>query len=127
MVDPEQRKILDAKLETLNKAVGDAVAARTKWMDEHMADYSKFQIGDEIYSKNGIKLGIVAELYRYHAGDSRFDTSMYIHQRYRVDNGGFEYLDNRITRFPFSRSSTIRSSLNALFTEANAFESGENP
>ena len=94
MVDPEQRKILDAKLETLNKAVGDAVAARTKWMDEHMADYSKFQIGDEIYSKNGIKLGIGAELYRYHAGDSRFDTSMYIHQRYRVDNGGFEYLDN---------------------------------
>ncbi len=86
-----QHAALDAKLDALNQAVEKAIHARTVWMNEHMKDYAKFQIGDEIYDERGYSLGTVTEHYRYHAGDPRFDTSMFIHYRYRTPGG---YNDN---------------------------------
>ena len=79
-------------LRQLNDAVSSTVATRTQWMDSKMSQYSKLQVGEEIWDiLNGVRLGIVTELYRYHAGHPSFDTSMSIHVRYHV---GGEVYDN---------------------------------
>jgi hypothetical protein len=71
------RDELDAELAALNAAVNDALRKRREWMDKHMTDYAKFQVGDELVDmRTGRVLGTVCELYRYWGGrDDRYDTS----------------------------------------------------
>jgi hypothetical protein len=88
MVNEQRRKELDIELKVLSQAVTEASAARTKWMDDHMEDYSKFRVGDEIYDVNCCKLGVVTGLYRYH-------DSMTVDCRYKPSRDyGFPYEDN---------------------------------
>lgn len=80
---------MEAELTALNKEVEEAMAKRTKWLDDHMAMVAKFQIGDEIYDiKTGRLLGVVTEHYRYHRGDPRFDDSLSINYRYKTEFHG---------------------------------------
>lgn len=72
-------------LAELNKAVDDAVAERTKWLDDQMVLKSKFKPGDEIYDlSTGKRLGIMHEPYRYHAGDFRSEHGL-LPQIYSLD------------------------------------------
>jgi hypothetical protein len=80
---------LDVELARLNQAVDDAVAARKAWMDAHMADYARFQVGEVVYDmRTGQLLGSISSLYRYHADDSRFDRSMSID--YQIQEPGWD-------------------------------------
>lgn len=80
---------LDAEMKRLNQAVDDAVAARTTWMDAHMADYARHRLGDVLYNlENGQRVGVVSSLYRFHADDQRFDRSMSVDYRIQVDDYG---------------------------------------
>ena len=87
MTEPARpdRTELNEQLAQLNAAVTEAVATRTRWMDEHMADYARFAIGERVYDLNtGRDLGTVVCYYRYwaessgHGGGAMGDTSMHI-------------------------------------------------
>lgn len=82
-LDPATRARNDAELAALNAAVDAAVAARTAWMDAHMAEYAEYPVGtDLVYRRTGEWFGTVASHYRYHAGRDPFrDTDMSIHYR----------------------------------------------
>lgn len=78
-------------LAELNKAVDDAVAERTKWLDEQMVLRSKIKVGDEIYDLSTCKLlGKVSELYRFHRNDMRYDRTLQTHYRFTKDGQYFE-------------------------------------
>lgn len=96
---------LDAELKQLNDAVALAIAARRKWMDEHMQDYAKYSIGEMLYlNETGMCIGKVSSLYRYHQGNDALDDNMsinyklYVHGNY-YDNtsryGGAHMFSNR--------------------------------
>lgn len=96
-MDEARKAQLDAELAEHNKAVAIVLGSRKAWMDAHMADYARFQIGDEIYDlTTGSKLGTVTEHYRYWASDPRFDDNMSIYYRYKTYQpfGGYELIDN---------------------------------
>lgn len=77
---------LNAQLAALNSDVDAAHARRRQWMDEHMADYAKYPIGETLFDRRtGHKLGKVVEHYRYHRDNPLYDTSMSID--YRFSNG----------------------------------------
>ena len=78
---PEDEK----KLSELNKAVDDALSARTKWLDEKMEEYAGIKVGEDIYDlRTGMRLGTVSKLYRYWAGQNPlFDTALNINYEYR--------------------------------------------
>jgi len=79
-----ERSELDADLRRLNAAVDAATTARKRWMDAHMTDYAKYQVGDVLFDlETGQSLGPVARLYRIHEGDVRYDTSMYVYYTFR--------------------------------------------
>lgn len=95
-------KALDAELALHNQAVDAAVANRKAWMDGHMKDYAKFQVGDEIYEReSGRKLGVVTELYRYWGtNNALYDTSMSIEYKFSADG---RYIDNTSSRGSYTR------------------------
>jgi hypothetical protein len=88
-IDATARQRLDAELAQLNEDVDRAIATRKAWMDAHMTDYARYQVGDVLYDLDtGRRLGTVVELYRYWGSqdDPRFDRSMAVHYRYGSDN-----------------------------------------
>lgn len=90
---------LDAELKRLNQAVDDAVAARKAWMDAHMQQYSKHQVGDVLYDlTTGRCVGTVSALYRVHADDQRFDRSMSVDLQIRL--GGLGNCHDNTSRQP---------------------------
>lgn len=78
--------ILDAELARLNEAVLAAIRARREWMDAHMGDYSKVQVGEMLYDVSaGRPLGIVTSLYRYWQDRNwEYDTNMSIDACYQL-------------------------------------------
>ena len=76
---------LQTELDTINKEVEAVLAKRTAWMDAHMQDFSKFNVGDPVYDvRTGQFLGTVTRLYRYWKDkDPRYDTSMSVVIEYR--------------------------------------------
>lgn len=83
----ERRAALQKELDALNAAVERAVVERTRWMNAHMTDFAKWQVGDELFHLDtGTRVGVVSRLYRYHGPqdsgpdayprDARFDTAM---------------------------------------------------
>lgn len=92
-----KEELLRIELTNLNRAVEDAVRARTAWMDAHMPDFSRVQVGEELFdAANGYRrLGIVHKLYRYWGGgrDWRYDTSMDVNYEY-VDRVGSCLISN---------------------------------
>lgn len=76
-------------LDTMNKAVADAIAARTMWLDAKMVETSELKIGDDIYDiRSGKKLGVITGLYRYQARQNRLlDTSIYCDYEYQTEPG----------------------------------------
>lgn len=86
--NPDDRRTrlapLDEELLALNSAVKDALASRKAWMDAHMPDYAKYQVGEAIYDlRTSRLLGEVIGHYRYWGGNAEFDTSMSIEYRYK--------------------------------------------
>ncbi len=82
-------KALNAELRILNAEVKSALAKRRKWMDEHMADFARFQIGETIYdSRTERKLGVISKLYRYHGeiDNHDFDTDMHIEYEFKTSD-----------------------------------------
>ena len=60
------RAVLLQELAYLNAEVDAVLAKRKAWMDEHMKDFAKVQIGEDIYDlRTNRKLGVVTEHYRY--------------------------------------------------------------
>jgi hypothetical protein len=87
----ERQKALQQELDQLNQAVVDAVTRRTAWMDEHMADFAKVKVGEEIFSfgNNYERLGVVTKLYRFWGDrDWRYDTSMAVNYQFETYPGG---------------------------------------
>jgi hypothetical protein len=81
-----KREELDKELSILNNKVIDSIKERTKWLDEHMKDVAKFQIGDKIFNSNGKELGVVSEYYRYWASQNiMYDTTLSVCYKYRVN------------------------------------------
>jgi len=80
---------LDAELEIINAEVDVVLAKRKAWMDAHMGDYAKYQIGDVIYDlKTGEKLGCITRHYRYQASHAPFfDTTMSIEYEFETPLG----------------------------------------
>jgi hypothetical protein len=64
-----------AELFALNQAVKQAIARRTRWLDNKMVEISKFKVGDDMYNENGYSAGKVEELCRWHRGSGEYDTS----------------------------------------------------
>ena len=61
---PKQQRLL-AELAELQAKLDAALAARTKWMDDHMADFAVVPVGEDLYDlSTGNRLGRVTELYR---------------------------------------------------------------
>lgn len=110
---PEREKELKAELDKLTGAVNPAIDTRKQWMDDHMAEYAKFQLGDEIYEREtGCKLGVVTELYRYwdSQNDPRYDTSMTIEYRFKTLDGFFDNTSRRggYTNWTFATKEEIK-------------------
>lgn len=56
------------KLKELNDAVDKAITDRKQWMDDHMKDFAKYQVGEQLYNLDtGELLGTITKLYRYYA------------------------------------------------------------
>lgn len=89
-MDKVRRKVLDADLARLNAEVEAVLAKRRHWMDAHMADYARFQVGETLYDmQTGALLGVVSRLYRYWDGrDPRYDTSMSIEYEFETPRKG---------------------------------------
>ena len=78
---------LRAQLDHLNAEVQDAIDRRTKWLDMHMAQVCRLQIGDAIYDVNtGEKVGTVTEHYRYWASQRPdFDFSLEVDVKFEME------------------------------------------
>ena len=73
------------ELKRLNDAVKNAIATRSAWLDDHMAKYAKYAIGEELFDLDtGRTLGTVDSYYRYWADQNQmYDTSMSIDYKLR--------------------------------------------
>lgn len=82
----------DAELAVLNAEVEAAIAKRKAWMDAHMVDYAKYQIGETLYDlKTGAVLGVISRLYRYWGGrDARYDTHMSVEYEFKTPHIGYD-------------------------------------
>lgn len=100
MKDEETIKRLDADLARLNDAVKHALRTRKAWMDEHMPDYAKVQVGEEIFDMRTCeRLGVVTKLYRYHGDrDPRYDTSMSIEYEFETGRSGCAIFHDNTSR-----------------------------
>lgn len=82
---------LDDELKALNAKVDAALAERKAWMDAHMKDYARWQVGEVLYNlENGSTLGTISKLYRYQAEHNPFyDTSMSIDYEFQMSPNCF--------------------------------------
>lgn len=80
-IPPELR----AQLNALNEAVDAAVNARTKFLDDHMAEVSLVKIDDPLYDRDTRRLvGYVTALYRYWQNrDWRYDNQFSVEVKFR--------------------------------------------
>lgn len=83
---------LTAELKTLNDEVKAILAKRKAWMDAHMADFARYQIGEEIYDANtGRRLGVISKHYRYWGDrDPTYDTSMNVEYEFHTGNNCYD-------------------------------------
>lgn len=89
---------LSDELAALNKAVDDAIARRTAWMDKHMPAFASCKIGEEIFNrKTGQRLGVISRMYRYwgpfsggEPRDVRFDRSMSVEYEFETSPRCFD-------------------------------------
>lgn len=97
--EDEPRKSLAAELDKLNAEWQEITDRRKKWMDDHMGDFAKFKIGDEIFDMaTGTRLGIISRLYRYWGEPSRdpqYDHAMNINYEYCTGNNCFDNTSRR--------------------------------
>ena len=87
-----EQKALLSELESLNAEVTAVLAKRKAWMDAHMADFAKVQVGEEIWDLRSVHcLGTVSKLYRYW-GDHNplYDTSMSVCYQYHTGNNIYD-------------------------------------
>lgn len=109
---------LDVELQLLNQEVDDAIAKRKAWMDSHMEDYASMKVGESIYNTHtGECLGVISELYRYHANDPRYDRSMSINYRYKTRGGWYSSTSSQ----PYTFYGTKEEASNYFRCQAEIF------
>lgn len=81
-----------AELSGLTEAITAAIEARRAWLDAKMAETSALQVGDDIYELvTGVKVGVVAGLYRYWQGrNDLLDDDHYCDYRYQTYGNCFD-------------------------------------
>ena len=93
-ISNDKTEALQKELELLNSEVTAVLAKRKKWMDDHMTDFAKFKVGDEIYNlQTGQYLGVISKLYRYWGEDHRdpqYDTAMNVEYQYHTGNNCYD-------------------------------------
>lgn len=100
---------LRKELDQLNQAVTDAVKCRTDWMDAHMPDFAKVQVGEELFDSAYRRVGTVTKLYRFWGDgrDWRFDTSMDVNYVYSY-GFGTNNTSSQMGFFPHSKADVER-------------------
>lgn len=91
MVERQTELLKD--LHVLNADVTRVLAKRKSWMDAHMPDFAKVQVGEEIYDlDSGKRLGVVSKLYRYWDGQRNplYDTGMDVHYEFNTGSNIFD-------------------------------------
>ena len=85
---------LQKELDALNAEVTAVLTKRKKWMDDHMADFAKYKVGEEIYNlQTGSRLGVISRLYRYwgeYHRDPQYDNQMNIEYEYHIGNNCYD-------------------------------------
>jgi len=95
---PAQTAML-AHLDELNDAVDKAVAARKQWMDDNMAAFAEFKVGDVVYDRTtGAWVGQISKLYRVHQDDPRFDRSMSVDYQFETSPRCFDNTNRQYRR-----------------------------
>ncbi len=85
---------IDSTVKMMTEKIEAAIAERTAFMDAHMSQCSRFQIGDPVYDEHGSKLGTVMNLYRpWRDRDPLYDTSMDVSVQYKME-GHENFFDN---------------------------------
>lgn len=109
------------ELMVLNAEVTAILAKRKAWMDAHMPEFAKVQVGESIYDLDtGRCLGIVSELYRYwdNQNNPLYDTSMDVCYQYNKGNNIFDNTSRRHVRIgsksDLDRERELRSNLSSL-------------
>jgi hypothetical protein len=114
----------DAKqLALLNEAVTAALTARTTWLDDHMAKYADFDIGEDLYDLDtGKRLGTVCGYYRYQRGHNLLhDTHMNIDYELHVHDSIYDNTSRHAGRIRIGNMANlelIRKSLMQSFKES---------
>lgn len=106
MLDEEDTK----QLKLLNDAVKAAIAARTKWLDEHMPKYAKYAIGEELFDLDtGLRLGTVDSYYRYWAEQRNptYDTGLNIEYKLKVKDCIFDNTSRHAGRVNFGNRAEL--------------------
>ena len=97
--EDEPRKTLARELDVLNAEWLEVTNRRRKWMDAHMKDFAKYQVGETIYEyATGRKLGVISELYRYWGKDGcdpQYDYSMNVDYQYCTGNNCYDNTSRR--------------------------------
>jgi hypothetical protein len=90
------KELLLQELKQLNAEVDAVLAKRKAWMDEHMKDFAKVQIGEDIYDLHTKrKLGVVTAHYRYwdHQHNPLYDNGMNVECQFQP-NPREKFFDN---------------------------------
>lgn len=99
MKSDAELNVLREELKALNAEFFVAMEKRKAWMDAHMTDFARYQVGDEIFAmSNGARLGVVSKLYRYWGSDNRdpqYDTEMNIEYEYCTGNNCYDNTSRR--------------------------------
>lgn len=93
MRSDDEREVLLSELAVLNSEVSAVLAKRKAWMDAHMVDFARVQVGDDIYNlQTGSKLGTVSRHYRYWDAQQNplYDTAMDVCYEYHTGNNCFD-------------------------------------
>lgn len=99
------------KLDELNTAVDKAIATRRTWLDAKMPEFSRFQVGDDLYNlRSGVLLGKVSSLYRLLRDESKgvMDSSPYCHLRFEVSPDCFDNTSRQPDLLIGSREDAIK-------------------
>ena len=140
MKSESELKPLREELKVLNEKFFAAMAERKAWMDAHMADFARYQVGDAIFEfSTGKRLGVISKLYRYWGADNRdpqYDHTMNIEYEYHTGNNCYDNTSRRpihiatkqeLLDYQKLRSEIQSKDWSGIFCKPSLTDSGANP
>lgn len=106
-----EKNPLQDEFDALNDEVEAAIKKRKEWITEHLADFSKFKVGDEIWDgRSGRKLGVVESLYHATWGRSGevARESMGVYATYKDARGYNDNTSRQMDIWPCTREEAAR-------------------